>query len=129
MEEAKKKENSLRELEKKKSDQTRTDDPNTNTEKQKKDKTEDTDSIKYHDNLVRASLLTYTKQIETLNCLQWNPFGIRNVPSSGVEINTLMLRFTLSGGLSSCDGLLSGWPLKRGFTVYNFIRNIHFILL
>ena len=56
MEEAKKKENSLRELEKKKSDQTRTDDPNTNTEKQKKDEIEDTDSIKYHDNLVRSSL-------------------------------------------------------------------------
>ena len=32
--------------------------------------------------------------------------------SSGVEINTFMLRFTLSSGLSRGGGLSSGWPLN-----------------
>ena len=56
-------------------------------------------------------------------CVHWNPsceatpFAPEKWPfkrgglSSGVEINTFMLRFTLSSGLSS------GWPLKRGSTV------------
>ena len=37
--------------------------------------------------------------------------------SSGVEINTLIFRFTLSSGLSRGGGLSSEWPLKRGSTV------------
>ena len=37
--------------------------------------------------------------------------------SSGLEINTFMLRFSLSSGLSRGAGLSSGWPLKRGSTV------------
>ena len=46
------------------------------------------------------------------------PFCTRNVTfSGGVEINTLMNRFTLL-----CDfwgiGLLTGWPLQRGSTVF-----------
>ena len=46
--------------------------------------------------------------------------------SSAVEINTFMLRFTLSSGLSRGVGLLSGWPLKRGSTVvkiYHWLSN------
>ena len=62
--------------------------------------------------------------------IQWNPsceatpFASEKWPfkrrglSSGVEINTLMLRFTLPSGLSREGGLSSGWPLKRGSTVY-----------
>ena len=38
--------------------------------------------------------------------------------SSGVRINTIMFRFTLSSGVSTGGGLSSGWHLKRGFTVY-----------
>ena len=38
--------------------------------------------------------------------------------SSGVKINTFMFRFTLSSGLSRGGGLSSGWPLKRGSTVF-----------
>ena len=61
--------------------------------------------------------------------IQWNPsceaipFAPEKWPfkrgglSSGVEINTFMLRFTLSSGLSKGGGLSSGWPLKRGSTV------------
>ena len=61
--------------------------------------------------------------------IQWNPsceatpFESERWPfkrrglSSGVEINTFILRFTLSSGLSRGGGLLSGWPLKRGSTV------------
>ena len=37
--------------------------------------------------------------------------------SRGVEINTFMLRFTLSSGLSREVGLSSGWLLKRGSTL------------
>ena len=44
--------------------------------------------------------------------------------SSGVEINTFMLRFTLSSGLSRGGGLSSGWPLKRGSTVYTCTSEI-----
>ena len=40
--------------------------------------------------------------------------------SSAVEINTFMFRFTLASGLSRGGGLLSGWPLKRGSTVWVF---------
>ena len=61
----------------------------------------------------------------TVEPLLWgHPFCIRKVGfkwgglSSGVEINTFMFRFTLSSGLSREGGLLSGWPLKRGSTVY-----------
>ena len=62
--------------------------------------------------------------------IQWNPsceattFASEKWPfkrvglSSGVEINTFMFRFTLSSGLSRGAGLSSGWPLKRGSTVY-----------
>ena len=39
--------------------------------------------------------------------------------SSEIEINTFMFRFTLSSGLSRGVGLSSGWPLKRGSTVYH----------
>ena len=46
---------------------------------------------------------------------QW-PFK-RGGLSSGVEINTFMLRFILSSGLSRGVGLSPGWPLKRGSTV------------
>ena len=60
--------------------------------------------------------------------IQWNPsceatpFAPEKWPFkrgglSGVEINTFMFRFTLSGGLSRGGGLSSGWPLKRGSTV------------
>ena len=42
----------------------------------------------------------------------------RGVASSGVEINTFMFRFSLSSGLSRGSGLLLGWPLKKGSTVY-----------
>ena len=64
-------------------------------------------------------------------CVQWNPsceatpFAPEKWPlkrcglSSGVEINTFMFRFTLSSGLSRGGGLSSGWPLKRGSTVYD----------
>ena len=40
--------------------------------------------------------------------------------SSGVKINTFMLTFTLSSGHSRGAGLSSGWPLKRGSTVYAY---------
>ena len=62
--------------------------------------------------------------------LQWNsycevtPFASekwsfkRGGLSSRVEINTYMFRFTLSSGLSRGGGLSSGWPLKRGSTVF-----------
>ena len=61
--------------------------------------------------------------------VQWNPsceatpFASEKWPfkrggfSSGVEINTFILRLTLSSGLSRGGGLSSGWPLKRGSTV------------
>ena len=55
--------------------------------------------------------------------MQWNlslapekwPFK-RGGLLSGVEIN--MFRFTLSSGFSRGGGLSSGWPLKRGSTVF-----------
>ena len=40
--------------------------------------------------------------------------------------NTSMLRFTLSYGFSRVDGLSSGWPLKRGYTV--FCCQLHIVL-
>ena len=61
--------------------------------------------------------------------IQWNPscdatpFAPEKWPfkrgglPSGVGINTFMLRFTSSNGLSRGVGLSSGWPLKRGSTV------------
>ena len=64
--------------------------------------------------------------------IQWNPsceatpFAHKKWPfkrgglSSGVEINTFMFRFTLSSGLSRGGSLSSGWPLKRGSTVYQY---------
>ena len=61
--------------------------------------------------------------------IQWNPsceatpfasekWPFKGVASCRVEINTFMFRFTLSSGPSRGGGLSSGWPLKRGFTVY-----------
>ena len=39
--------------------------------------------------------------------------------ASGIEINTFMLKFSQSSTVGLCrrGGLLSDWPLKRGFTV------------
>ena len=63
--------------------------------------------------------------------IQWNPFSeaTPSVPemwpskkgglSSGVEFNSFMFRFTLPYGLSRGVGFLSGWPFKRGSTVYS----------
>ena len=60
-----------------------------------------------------------------LKALQWNPF-CESTPfspekwpfkrggfSSGVEINTFMLRLTVSSGLSGVVGLTLGWSQKR----------------
>ena len=64
------------------------------------------------------------------NRIQWNlpceatPFALEKWPfkrgglSSEVENNTFMFRFTLSCDLSRGGSLSSGWPLKRGSTVY-----------
>ena len=38
--------------------------------------------------------------------------------TSGVDISTFMFDFILTSGLSRRVVLLSGWPLKRGSTVY-----------
>ena len=66
--------------------------------------------------------------ITIINYIQWNPsckatpFASEKWPfkrgglSSGVKINTLMLTFALSSGLSRGGGLSSGWPPKRGST-------------
>ena len=35
-----------------------------------------------------------------------------------LKIHTFLFRFTLSTGLPRGGGLSSGWPLKRGTTVY-----------
>ena len=63
--------------------------------------------------------------------IQWNPsceatpFSPEKWPfkrgglSLGVEIYTFIFRVTVLSGLSRGVGLSSGWPLKRGFTVYN----------
>ena len=63
--------------------------------------------------------------------IQWNPsceaipFTQEKWPfkrgglSSGVVINTFMFKFTLSSSLSRGGDLSSGWPLKRGSTVYS----------
>ena len=73
-------------------------------------------------------------------CLQWNPsceatlFAPEKWPfkrgglSSGVEINAIMFRFTLSRGLSRGGDLSSGWPLKRGSTVHINATVCHFML-
>ena len=62
--------------------------------------------------------------------IQWNPsceatpFASEMWPfkrgglSSGVEINIFMFRFTVSNGLSRGVGPSSGWPHKRGSTVF-----------
>ena len=69
----------------------------------------------------RIRLMDYT-----VEPLLWGyPFCIRKMPiqkclSSGVEINTFMFRFTLSSGHSKGGGLSSGWPLKRGSTVFQY---------
>ena len=76
-----------------------------------------------------------------VNLVQWNPsceatpFAPEKWPfkrgglSSGVEINTFMFRFTLSSGLSRGVGLLSGWPLKRGFTVVFCKKNLVLLII
>ena len=66
-----------------------------------------------------------------VNGVQWNP-SCEATPflpemwpfkrgglSSGVEINIFMFRFTLSIGFPRGVGLSSGWPIKRGSTVYD----------
>ena len=66
--------------------------------------------------------------------MQWNPsceanpFAPQKCPSkrddfsSGVKINAIMFRFTLSSDLSIGGRLSSGWPLKRGSTVLIYMR-------
>ena len=73
---------------------------------------------------------TVNRTMVCFKLIQWNssceatPFVAEMWPfkrgglSSGVEISTFMLRFTLSSGLSRGVGLSSGWSLKRGSTVY-----------
>ena len=68
--------------------------------------------------------------------IQWNPscedtpFAHEKWPfrrgglSSEVKINTFMFRFILSSDLSRGGGLSSGWPLKRGFTVYDTLSSL-----
>ena len=63
--------------------------------------------------------------INTVELLLWShPFCTRKVvfqegwPLIRVKINTFMFRFTLSSDLSRGGGLLSGWFVKRGSTVY-----------
>ena len=65
--------------------------------------------------------------------IQWNPsceaspFAPVKRPfkrgdlMSGVDINTFMFRFTMSSGLSRGCDLSSGWPLKRGSTVFKVV--------
>ena len=65
----------------------------------------------------------YTQILWNPSC-EATPFAPERWPfnrgglSSGVEINTFMFRFTVSNGLSRGVGLSSGWPFKRGSTVY-----------
>ena len=62
-----------------------------------------------------------------VNTVEPLPYAAEMWPSkrggllSGVEINTYMFTFTLSSGLSRGVSHSSGWPLKRGSTIFVLI--------
>ena len=81
----------------------------------------------FHKNMSKSAQI-FTKIMHCSGTPLVRPFCIKKWPFKrggllpGVEINTLMFRFTLSSGLSRGGGLSSGWPLRKGSTVIIFTR-------